>query len=143
MIPETMRLGDADRECSLQPAPALVYDLACMMHQLHVAQRESSCMVSSNPACARARYLKHHPVKHMDRSMTERPNPAKYLLGVDIDSIERATIAAPTQLTGGPPPSRTTYRRDCGVVIGWYDGRDATWSHVECTSGSFHGYPHA
>ena len=80
----------------------------------------------------------------MTREKTRRPNPARYLSGISIRTLQIETIKSPSVIAKATPPSKTKYLKKMRQVIGWDDGQDASWSYVECSGSAvrfFHGRP--
>lgn len=113
------------------------------MTQLPIAKE---CPAAHN--CTWMLYVKHLPHRGMKQAQTHS-KASRYRSGMtreQIRDLETQTVLSGTRKSLSPFNSE--YYRDLDEVIGWDEGRDATWSFVECSGGdaggrSFHGRPMA
>ncbi len=106
------------------------------------------CLRPANSCAWSPHNHKHFPIADMKPKHTVRPNAARYLAvfdGPSIRALETATARDAFRLHI-LPGGKAEYRRDVGEVIGWDDGKEATFSFVECSGGAgagraYHGRP--
>lgn len=119
----------------LHPADHVPYGWMTALHRCLLSPPPSVCQWSPHG-------WKHVAIQGMTRAHTH--HNARYMAGIDVQALETETVQAGARRVS--PPALATYTREVGSVIGWDDGRDATFSHVECSGGdtagrSFHGRP--